>query len=125
MLAAMFLWSCGGGASQQHIMEEQLIEAKGSVTSDLTDIKEDLEERIEYLDDQIEQAEDELKEKLKEARAQLKIQQAIIEQELEVVKEANLDTWDSVVERTTETVTNVRTNTNDASLEVRGLLEGN
>jgi lipopolysaccharide export LptBFGC system permease protein LptF len=122
MMAVIFLWSCGGGNSQQNAMEEKLLEAKESATENLNDLNKDLDDRIAYIDEQLETAGEEIKEDLMAARAELEEQKAIVAQELKNVEEAGLETWDSVVSATQQMVVKIKSSTNDASLKVRELL---
>lgn len=123
--AMLLLWSCGGGGgAQRQVQEEQLEEVKESVTSDLYELRHDIMERIAYVDHQLEEATGETQEVLEASQQELKEQLADLEQEIKNVREASLETWDSVLQHVTATVTRVQEERNEISLKVRELLEG-
>lgn len=120
-LLALFMWSCGGG--QDRASKQKLEETKQQTIQNLNKIKGDIDQRIKYVDEEIEEASDELKEKLKEARAELKVQKDLLTKELEHVKGATLDTWNDVVAKASESLSQARKKTNEVSKNVRNWLD--
>ncbi len=121
-LLVMFLvGACADGGQQQ--AKEKLKEVKETTTLQLQDLKKDIEQRIEYVDEQIEEASGELEENLKEVRAELKQQQEVVEKEMESVKNATVETWDSVLRNVQGNYKSARTKMNEASKKVREWLE--
>lgn len=121
-LLLMFLFSACGDSGQQQA-KEKLKEVKETTTLQLQELKKDIDQRIEYIDEQIEEASGELEENLKEVRSELKKQQEVIEKEMENVKNASVETWDSVLNNVRTNYQSARTKMNEASKTVREWLE--
>ncbi len=121
-LLVMFLVSACADSGQQQA-KEKLKEVKETTTLQLQQLKKDIEQRIEYIDEQIEEASGELEENLKEVRSELKKQQEVIEKEMESVKNATIETWDSVLSNVRTNYQTARTKMNEASKNVREWLE--
>lgn len=122
LFTLLFLWSCGGGAQKQ-VQAEKLEEAKTSVTSDINDMLTKVEERLDYLDEQIEEKEGETEEQLYKYRLELTAQQELLQEQLEKVSEASLDTWEDVISQVRSAVHEASKKTNEVSLAVREMLE--
>jgi hypothetical protein len=119
----IILWSCGGGGAQRQVQEEKLAEVKASVSSDLYELRRDIMERIAYVEDELDEATGETQEVLEESRGELQAQLGEVEKEIENVREASLETWDSVIQQVNGTVSRVREKRNEISLRVRELIE--
>ncbi|MFO7923995.1 MAG: hypothetical protein R6U58_09915 [Bacteroidales bacterium] len=118
----LFLASCGGGSGNK-VREEQLKEVKESSVENLNDMMQDIDERIEYLNEQAEEADDDLKAEIEESIEVLEDQKELLEKELEKVEDATFETWNDVLDNTSETIREVRSNINDISLKINELIE--
>ena len=121
IMFSLILGACGGGADR--VRQEQLNERKESTAGNLNDILHDIEERIEIAEYQMEEAEGELQEELEELNSALKEQKENIEKELELINEATLETWNDVIDNTSKTIREVRTETNEITRKLLDLME--
>ncbi len=122
IMLVFILGACGGGSADR-VRQEQLNEVKESALENLNDMIHDLDQRIEFLGEHIEEAEGEAKDELEEARDQLKEQKDVLEQEADKIDEATLDTWNDVIENTSQVIQQVRTETNDIINNIREHIE--
>ncbi len=123
VMFALLLASCGGGGSADRVRQEQLNEIKESTSESLHDLLHDIEERIEIIEEQMEHADGELEAQLEESRDAVKEQKEIIENEMAKIDEATLDTWNDVIESSSATIAQVRSEINEISRKVRDLIE--
>ena len=123
-LSTILLFSCGGGGGQTSANKRQLEDAKQKTVQNINKLKNDIQDRIVYVDGEIEQATGEIKENLQEARAELEEQRNVLNEELKKIQDATIDTWNDVVAKSTATLGQVKSKTNEVSRKVRGWLDG-
>jgi DNA repair exonuclease SbcCD ATPase subunit len=123
-LSAILIYSCGGGGGQTNTNKRQLEEAKQKTVQNINKLKNDIQDRIAYVDGEIEQATGEIKDNLQEARAELEEQRNVLNEELKKIQDATIDTWNDVVAKSTGTLAQVKSKTNEVSKKVRGWLDG-
>ncbi len=116
------LGACGGGGADR-VRQEQLNEVKESALENLNEMLHDLEQRVEFLEEHIEEAEGEAKAELEEARELLEEQKEELEGEIAKIDEATLDTWNEVIENTSQVIQQVRTETNEIINIIREHIE--
>lgn len=122
IMLVFVLGACGGGGADR-VRQEQLNEVKESALDNLNDMLYDLEQRVEFLGEHIEEAEGEAKAELEEAREQIKEQKGVIEKEIAKIDEATLETWNEVIENTSQVIQQVRTETNEIINNIREHVE--
>ncbi|MFW5707787.1 MAG: hypothetical protein ACOCX0_02130 [Bacteroidota bacterium] len=123
LIMMMFLISCGGGG-QNRQSERQLEEAKQETIQSINKIKVDIQDRIKYVDQEMENTTGETRDELQTARRELEAQCDILDAEMEEVNEASLDTWNEVINSTSQTLAETRKKVNEVSIEVRTMLDG-
>jgi TolA-binding protein len=123
LITFLFLCSCGGGGASRQVQVEKLKEAKASVSNDINNMMDSLSERLDFLDEQIEETEGEIEEQLHVYRLELTAQQELLQEQLDNVSAADLDTWENVINQVRTSVYEARKKMNEVSLAVRELLE--
>jgi chromosome segregation ATPase len=128
MTVALFLitilfFSCGGGGGQTSANKRQLEDAKQKTIQNINKLKNDIQDRITYVEGEIEQATGEIKENLQTAKSELEEQRNVLNEELKKVQDASIDTWNDVVARSSATLGQVKSKTNEVSKKVRDWLD--
>ena len=121
ILLALTFTSCGGG--QDRASKQKLEETKQQTIQNINKYKNDIQERIDYVDQQLENASGELRDNLTAAREELKAQKEVLEGELQTVKNATLETWNTVIKETSDKLAKARSKMNEVSKNVRAWLD--
>jgi TolA-binding protein len=121
-LITILLFSCGGG--QTGANKKQLEDAKQKTIQNINKLKNDIQERITYVEGEIEQASGEIKENLQQAKTELEEQKEVLNEELKKIQNASIDTWNDVVAKSSATLSQTKSKTNEVSKKVRDWLDG-